>query len=144
MGNLPVVIPFFQMQTPLQHLPAWLLSVAFGQLLFIFCPEFIAVICTGITSSQKPILFLFWVCLYLMVFSFLLYYLSLFSSLGPQAVLLVPRDSQPLLTAVPTSLIFLITDAQIKSKGTDRGENKLSTTLSYNHTWAFSSKWHNL
>ena len=29
-GNLPVVIPFFQRQTPLQHLPAWLLFAAFG------------------------------------------------------------------------------------------------------------------
>lgn len=50
-GNLPVVIPFFQRQTPLQHLPAWLLFAAFGQLLFIFCSDFVAVMCTRITSS---------------------------------------------------------------------------------------------
>jgi len=51
MGNWPVVIPFFQRQTPLQHLPAWLLFTAFGQLLFIFCSKFIAVMCTRITRS---------------------------------------------------------------------------------------------
>lgn len=63
--NLPAAIPFFHTQTPLLRFPPWFLASAFEQQLFIFRPEFIAVLCRKITRSQKLILFLFWVCLYL-------------------------------------------------------------------------------
>ena len=114
MGNLPVVIPFFQRQTPLQHLPAWLLFAAFGQLLFIFCSEFIAVMCTRITRS--PFHFFFeLVCISCFFFFFFSIY-HLFSLPGPlRAVLLVPRVSQPLLKVTPILIVV------IKSKETERG-----------------------
>lgn len=118
MENLPVVIAFFQMQTALLYLPAWLLSSAFDSCFLYFVQIYS---CYVQEDYQKPEAHS--ISLSLLVshglFLLLLYYLSLFL-LGPRAALLVPKVSQSFLKH-PTGLIFRVPGAQIQFKGPERG-----------------------
>lgn len=87
-GNLPIAILFFQMETPLLHSPVQLFFSIFGQLLFILYSECIAVTCRRVTWSPFHFLFEFVGT----SFFFLLYYASLFSSQAPGQLFWCPES----------------------------------------------------
>lgn len=92
MGNLPVVICFFQMKIAPKHLPAWNSLVPLDSCFLYFVQSLQLLCARGLPEARSLFHFFFeFVCISWLFLFFIIYYL--FPFWAPRAVLLVPRVS---------------------------------------------------